>query len=312
MRKLYIAYQICSVEGVCHGLYVLWMLRHGLDPVTVALILSLGEATLLVTEIPTGWWADRFGLKRSLILGSLLQLLGMGAFWAGFFWASTVLVALGDAFRHGADEAILYRADPSRFQSDLARAQSLTTLAMLAFTLLGGWLATNVSYDAAWALELALCSLGLILALHFPDHPGLEEDSSQARFRHWGAILPTTLIFGLAAAGEFCLQAASASPEESTLRISAVLLLESLGAWLASRYPLPLRTLPLLAILGVVMGGKALALLYLAAGMAPSLRSQLIQDLAGERERAQLLSAASSVDMLVRMLVLPLAGRYLV
>jgi MFS family permease len=310
MQKLYIAYQICSVEGICHGIYVLWMLHHGLDPVTISLIISLGEATLLFTELPTGWWADRFGLKRSLIFGSLLQMLGLALFWANRYLAAAVIIALGDAFRHGADEALLYRADPEGFQQNLARAQSCTILALVGLTLLGGWLPSRVSYDAAWGLELGLSSLGWLLALRLPNLKAPLEPSTRRRFRHWWAILPATLIFGLAAAGEFCLQASAPDPERAALRVSGILLLEALGAWLVSRYRLPLQSLPLLALAAMGLGGPALALLYIAAGMAPSLRSQLIQQAAGEEERAQLLSAASTVDMLVRMLAIPLAGTW--
>ncbi|MFN8609148.1 MAG: MFS transporter [Vulcanimicrobiota bacterium] len=309
MQKLYTAYQICSVEGICHGIYVMWMLHHGLKPATVALILTVGEATLLFTELPTGWWADRFGLKRSLIFGSLLQMLGLALFWANCYLASAILIALGDAFRHGADEALLYRADPKNFQANLARAQSLTTLAMLAFTLLGGWLATRVCYAAAWATELCLSGLGLLLACFFPDAQPLQECRSEARFRNWGAILPATLIFSLAAAGEFYLQATSVDPQQSAFRVSSILLWEALGAWLVSRFHLPLGVLPWVALAAVAVGGPAMALLYLAAGMAPSLRSELVQRQAGEEERAQVLSAASTVDMLARLLILPLTGR---
>ena len=97
-------------------------------------------------------------------------------------------------------------------------------------------------------------------------------------------------------------------PAQAALRVSGILLLEALGAWLVSRYPVPLRFLPCLALLAVGLGGPFLGLLYVAAGMAPSLRSQLIQQAAGEEERAQLLSAASTVDMLVRTLAIPLAA----
>ena len=308
MNKLYIAYQICSVEGICHGLYVLWMLHHVLDPVTVALVISLGEGTLVLAELPTGWWADRFGLRRSLIIGSLLQMLGLAAMWANFYLASAVAIALGDAFRHGADEALLYRSDPQRFQQNLARAQSVTLLALMGMTLLGGALATRYSYHLAWGLELALSTLGLLLATRFPGYPPVPAESSGRKYRVWGAILPATLIFALAAGGEFVVQAGACNAETAALRVSGILLLEALGAALVTRYRLPLRWLPGVVLLSLIFGGPALLLIFVVAGMAPSLRSQQLQQVAGEEERAQILSAASTVDMLARMLVLPAAA----
>lgn len=309
MNKLYIAYQICSVEGICHGIYVLWMLQHGLDPVTISLIISLGEAALLCTELPTAWWADRFGLKRSLIFGSLLQMLGLALFWANYYPAAAIIIAVGDAFRHGADEALLYRSNPDGFQRNLARAQSLTLLALIFLTLAGGALATRYSYHLAWGLELGLSTLGLALAFHFPDHPPVAESESRGKFRAWWAILPATLIYAVAAGGEFIIQASAVNAEAAAWQVSGILLMESLGAALSSRFRLHLSWLPLLIVVALVLRGPFLLLIFVAAGMAPSLRSQMLQKAASEDERAQILSAASTIDMLARMLTLPLAGR---
>jgi MFS family permease len=64
-----------------HGLYLFWWVqeRH-VSPVAVATILAAGELTLMAIEVPTGWLADRFGHRTSMIVGSLVQILGM-LFW---------------------------------------------------------------------------------------------------------------------------------------------------------------------------------------------------------------------------------------
>jgi len=103
-------------------------------------------------------------------------------------------------------------------------------------------------------------------------------------------------------------QAGAMNAEAAALRVSGILLLEALGAALVGRFRLPLRWLPVLVGGALVVRGPALYLVFLAAGMAPSLRSQLLQEASGEEERAQVLSAASTIDMLARMLILPLAG----
>ena len=67
----------------------------------------------MALEVPTGWFADRFGYRRSLILGSLLQVAGMICCWLADgipgLVAACLLVAVADAFRSGADQALLYR-----------------------------------------------------------------------------------------------------------------------------------------------------------------------------------------------------------
>jgi fucose permease len=65
-------------------------------------------------EVPTGWVADRLGHRVSLIIGSFVQVCAMLVFWQAAtppaLLAASLLVALGDAFRSGADEALLYRS----------------------------------------------------------------------------------------------------------------------------------------------------------------------------------------------------------
>src|SRR5688572_5895131 len=97
-----------------HGLYLLWWVgERGISPAIVAAILVAGDLALIVLEVPAGWFADRFGHRTSLITGSLFQVLGMIACWLGRgvpeLVLASVLVAVGDAFRSGADEALLYR-----------------------------------------------------------------------------------------------------------------------------------------------------------------------------------------------------------
>ena len=67
-----------------HGLYLLWWVgERGLSPAIVAAIMAAGDLALLGLEIPTGWFADRYGHRASLIVGSSIQVLGMLACWLG-------------------------------------------------------------------------------------------------------------------------------------------------------------------------------------------------------------------------------------
>src|ERR1700676_4987456 len=95
-----------------HGLYLIWWVREKhVSPASVGLILAAGDLALTALEVPTGWLADRFGHRASLVLGSLLQVAGMLICWLGSgiagLLAASVVVAAGDAFRSGADRALL-------------------------------------------------------------------------------------------------------------------------------------------------------------------------------------------------------------
>ena len=52
-----------------------------MSPALVAATMAAGDLALMALEVPTGWFADRFGYRRSLILGSLLQVAGMICCW---------------------------------------------------------------------------------------------------------------------------------------------------------------------------------------------------------------------------------------
>src|SRR5947208_1025025 len=98
-----------------HGLYLLWWVREKHVPAAVvATLLAAGDLAITALEIPTGWLADRCGHRLSLIAGSIAQIAGMLLCWLGDgapgLLAAIVLVACGDAFRSGADQALLYRS----------------------------------------------------------------------------------------------------------------------------------------------------------------------------------------------------------
>ena len=74
-----------------------------MPPEVVAAILAAGDVALLLLEIPTGWFADKFGHRASLLLGSVVQVAAMVCCWLGAaipeLVVASLLVAIGDGFR---------------------------------------------------------------------------------------------------------------------------------------------------------------------------------------------------------------------
>ena len=73
-----------------------------MSPALVAATMAAGDLLLMGLEVPTGWFADKFGNRRSLILGSLIQVAGIICCWLadgipGLVLAC-MLVSIGDAF----------------------------------------------------------------------------------------------------------------------------------------------------------------------------------------------------------------------
>lgn len=183
-----------------HGLYLLWWVQEKHVPVAVvATLLAAGDLAITALEIPTGWLADRFGHRFSLIAGSLTQAAGMALCWLGEgvvgLLSAILLVALGDTLRSGADQALLYRScralgrscralgrEPD-FQRIESRSRSLQLVALVALTLTGGAIVATWGFAAGWIAEAALSGVGVLIAcalIEPPPHRGASADLPDA------------------------------------------------------------------------------------------------------------------------------------
>jgi MFS family permease len=343
---LYIPYEVASLEAVMHGLYLLWWVqeRH-ISPPIVATILAAGDLAITVFEIPTGWFADRFGYRLSLIVGSFIQVAGILCCWLGQgisgLLAASLLVALGDGFRSGADQALLYRScavlgrEPD-FQKLEATARTIQLAAMVGLVLAGGAVVEAWGFGAGWLVETALCAVGLIIACAMAEPPAPADvagpDISDSRKTEPGlagrtylwALLsltaPAALLSGAATATGFWAQTAGESdPGRMTALVAAITLSEAAGSMVAARLPvLAVRVQLILAGLGIAGVAAVLARpsalvpcaigLSLLLGLAQPLRAAAIQRLASDGVRARAASIASACDKMCDTVALALAG----
>lgn len=322
------------------GLYLLWFVQEKqISPVIVATALAAGDLALMGLELPTGWFADRFGHRRSLIVGSLVQVIGMLACWLGEgvsgLVAASVLVALGDGFRSGADQALLYRTclaldREHDFQKIEARAGAVTLGALVLQVLIGGAIVHQGGFAMGWFAEAMLCLLGLAIAYGMVEPPaqsrrmceqGAANVATPVRHRSLAtAIVPAALLGGAASAASFLAQTTGAhSPANVTVLVATMTAAEAGGCALASRLPSVRPQVQIqLAAFGSILFMVAVAMpaaltivalvLALLLGVAQPLRAAAIQQLASDGIRARAASAASACDMAVSTLVLPLAG----
>jgi MFS family permease len=323
-----------------HGLYLLWWVQEKqMSPALVAAVLAAGDLVLMGLELPTGWFADRFGHRASLILGSAVQVMGMLWCWLGEgvsgLVTASVLVALGDGFRSGADQALLYRTclaldREGDFQKIHARSEAIALAALVVMVVVGGVSVHTGGFALGWFAETALCALGLAIACAMVEPPARSgktiddratSDRTPIRYQSLAmAIMPAALLSGAASAASFLAQTTGATtPLTVTALVAALTAAEAGGCAVASR--LPLATVPnqiqlvgmgsILPIIAMVMPATlplvAIALAFLL-GVAQPLRAAMIQRLAADTMRARAASAASACDMAISTIVLPLAG----
>lgn len=84
----------------------------GLSIKEVFLLQGVFGATLIVFDVPAGYFADLFGRKKSLVIGSLISAFGFQLLWLGQnffdFVIYEVILGIGLSLQSGCDVALLY------------------------------------------------------------------------------------------------------------------------------------------------------------------------------------------------------------
>lgn len=313
-----------------------------MSPALVAATMAAGDLLLMGLEVPTGWFADKFGNRRSLILGSFIQVAGMICCWLadgipGLVLAC-LLVSVGDAFRSGADQALLYRTcvelnREGEFQKIEARSRAVHVIALAALIVAGGAIVSTWGFAAGWIAETLLCASGGLIAsamVEPPEHADTEDDDSTPSGLRipWrlaaAVILPLAFLDAITSAGSFIMQTSGAGgPSEVTLIVALITLADAAGSTVAMRLPpAGVRAQIALATLGAIVASVALTIpaalvpstivLAFATGVSHPLRAAAIQRMTTDGMRARAASVANACDMALSTIVLLLAGSVLV
>jgi hypothetical protein len=284
-----------------HGLYLLWWVQEKrVPPALVAATLATGDVVLAALEVPTGWFADRFGHRVSLMVGSVAQVAGILVFWLGQgasgLLLATLLVALGDAFRSGADQALLYRScvalgREAAFRKIEATTRAIELVALVGLILAGGAIVEVWGFGIGWLIETVVCATGLTIALAMVEPPGSDDEpASEATTRHVGAgtcavrersrsvsekqehapgkvsdliplIVPASLLGSAASAALFLAQTAGGSnPARLSMLVAIVTCAEAAGSMLAAHLAAGSRSQIGLASLGAIVTMAAFTL----------------------------------------------------
>lgn len=130
---------------------VLFWQSKGLSMTQITLLQSIYSIGVILLDVPTGAFADRFGKKKSLMLGSLFWTLGLiwyglsGSFWQ--FVIGELIIGTGSAFTSGADRAyihgLLQTMNKERdFKKVEGSARSVMQVAQAVASVVGGFIGT--------------------------------------------------------------------------------------------------------------------------------------------------------------------------
>jgi len=91
---------------------LLFFLSKGLNYMDIGILYAVREIGFVLTEIPSGIFADAFGRKKSLIFSYIAYLLSFITFYLSnsFLWLASamLLFSLGESFRSGTHKAMIF------------------------------------------------------------------------------------------------------------------------------------------------------------------------------------------------------------
>lgn len=320
--------------------------EHGLSLGQILFFEAAYAASVLVTEIPSGILADRFGRRRVLFVSGVVFILGLLAFGLGegllLLIVAYAAFGVSDAAFSGADQALLYDSlDPldrkDEFEPKLGRFNALV-MGGFAFMTIGGSLMvrwTSLSTPILLSAVLTLPSLLLILQMHDPPQRG---GRSSVRAIGTGALkrIATTramwsvVLINAVSTVTIALMAVLQQPLlinfgfpiwSLGLFVAVQLLVGAAGAWVAGAVGLRLGLhrvfliVPIVSALSLLAGVSNWPWMY-AFFMLPGAGYHLVFTNAsgflsrrvGEGERATVISTASMVSSSATVVVTPVIG----
>jgi MFS family permease len=169
------------------AIMVLFYQQRGLSFSQIMILQSFYYFAKVLSEVPTGALADRFGRKKSLVIGSFCH---SSAYLLIFFSHSFIFFNLGEiiagismSFAYGADSALAYDSlkkleREEEYQKIEGNAHSMRLLSFAIFAPIGGLLAT-INLALPYLASSIIIFFSGLLALTFIE-PGKERSMVQS------------------------------------------------------------------------------------------------------------------------------------
>ncbi|MCF8227234.1 MAG: MFS transporter [Bacteroidales bacterium] len=139
----------------------------------IMVLQAVYSVAIVILEIPSGYLADVWGRKRTLVLGSIMGVTGFSIYgishgFAGFLIAEIIL-GIGQSCVSGADSAMLYDSlleikQEKKYSRFEGRITSLGNLAEAGAALIGGLLAT-ISLRTPYYGQIIIAAIAIPAAL---------------------------------------------------------------------------------------------------------------------------------------------------
>ena len=148
---------------------VLFYQNNGMGMHEIFILKAIYSVAIVAMEIPSGWMADVWGRKKTLLLGSILGSVGFLIYSFSYgFWAfvvAEIILGFGHSFVSGADSALLFdslkaNGKESKYTREEGRITSVGNFAEAIAGVLGGFLAA-ISLRTPFYFQFAVAAIAI-------------------------------------------------------------------------------------------------------------------------------------------------------
>lgn len=170
-RNLYCLYfiKIAKWFMLFMPVIVLFYQANGLNMAKVLLLQGIYSVAIIALEMPSGYFADVWGRKNTIIIGSILGTIGFviyaltDGFW-GFLFAELIL-GFGQSFISGSDSALLYDSllagkRENEYMKYEGRIISLGNFSEAGAAIVGGFLA-EISLRTPFIAQIVIAAIAI-------------------------------------------------------------------------------------------------------------------------------------------------------
>lgn len=159
-------YNLIGTISFIQPVLTLFYLSRGLNDSLILWMMLVWSAAVLLGEVPTGVFADRFGAKLSFLTGAFVKTLSLivliFAHHPMAFFLSQFLSGFSASFFSGADEALIYESlkisgEESRMDQVMGKIESAPFLSMIFAVIIGSFMARHLTQqEFQWLLLLGI------------------------------------------------------------------------------------------------------------------------------------------------------------
>jgi len=187
---------------VAMPIIVLFFQEHGLSLTEVMLLQAIYSLSVALFEIPSGYIADIFGRKQTIVFSTIFSFIGylVFSFYGGFyaFAIAQILVGIGGSLMSGSDSALIYDTlleteSKSSYTKIEGRNYAIGNFSEALAGVLGGFLAVSSIYLPIY-VQTTILFFSIPIALTLVEPTMHEENKLDRSFKAIMGVVKFSLV----------------------------------------------------------------------------------------------------------------------